>query len=102
MNFHFCPDEAQKPDQARLILWSVLRLCFKTRTMIWSGDFNKSRNQMKEIVQAIAEGRHEPDIDGYGVENVKLHYDQAAPEIMLVLIKYKNPPWLVVASIPSL
>ena len=94
MNFHFRPDEATKPTQAKLILLSVLRLCFKTKTMVWSGDFNKSRDQMKEIVEELTANlqAHPNSVQHYGVENVKLHYDPAAPEIMLILIKYRGLP----------
>ena len=94
MNFHFRPEMAIGPDQARLILWSVLRLCFKTKTMVWSGDFNSSRHQMVEIADYLTEQLEHGlwKENTYGVENIKLHFDTAAPEIILVLIKYRGLP----------
>ena len=47
---------------------------------------------MKEIVKDMAERPRAYDLDKYGVEEVNLHYDPAAHEIMLVLIKYKGIP----------
>ena len=67
--------------------------------MVWSGDFFNSREQMKEIVEELTANPQAFRLEKYGVENVKLHYDPAAPEIMLILIKYRGlPGWTWEAS----
>ena len=90
MNFHFRPEEAARPGQAQTILMSVLRLCFKTKTMIWPGDFNKSRDQMMEIVANFQKPEWAHFLRVHDVEYATLHYHDTSPEIMLVLIKHEG------------
>ena len=93
-NFHFRLDAAQKRDQARVILQSILRLCFRSECSIMTGDFNQSQHVIREIVSEIME-----DTPGslayrkeWNIEWVIEYHHELAPEICLILIKYWNTP----------
>ena len=89
-NIHFRPDEAQKQEQGRVILASLLRLCFRQKCSIMTGDFNQAQHALRDVVRSFLDDRQ--FLRDREVEDIVIEYHPAAPEICLVLIKYFNIP----------
>ena len=89
-NIHLRPDQARSAQQNLLLLQSLFRLCFKTKCMIMTGDFNQGYHVLDDMIEQFQTTPGKEYLQKHEVEGVTAFQNPGHPEIRLVLIRYQR------------